>query len=243
MADPALTLTAWLRYDLIRRLLARADGVRTVLEIGTGQGALGARLAERYAYTGLELDETSFRIAASRIESRGGRVIHGDVAQLPADTVFDLVCAFEVLEHIEDDRTVLRAWRARLGTGGWLLLSVPGFARRFGPWDVKAAHYRRYEREGLAELIKAAGFESPLVWAYGFPLGNLTEAVRHWVAGRGPNNSSMDERTRASGRALQPTDRWGWLTRLISAPFRPLQRPFRETHLGVGLVALARRRD
>ena len=47
-ALPPFTLNAWLRYDLIERTLAGLDGIESVLEIGAGRGALGARLATRY---------------------------------------------------------------------------------------------------------------------------------------------------------------------------------------------------
>ena len=52
-----LTPNAWLRYDVIRRMLPA--GVTDVLEIGCGQGSLGARLAQRYRYVGVEPDQTS----------------------------------------------------------------------------------------------------------------------------------------------------------------------------------------
>ena len=46
---------------------------------------------------------------------------------------FDLVMAFEVLEHIEDERGALASWVARVRPGGHLLLSVPAHHRRWGP--------------------------------------------------------------------------------------------------------------
>ena len=56
-----LTPNAWLRYDVITRVLPA--GVRDVLEVGCGQGALGARLAQRYQYVGLEPDPVSWAVA------------------------------------------------------------------------------------------------------------------------------------------------------------------------------------
>lgn len=241
--NPPLTLTAWLRYDLIAAALDGLSGVQSVLEIGVGEGAMGARLARRYRYTGVELDARSHRKAAARIQPAGGHVLHGGFSSLPPGATFDLVCAFEVLEHIADDAATLRDWRARIRPGGWLLISVPGFRRRYGPWDERAGHYRRYEPHQLTALLQTAGFAQPRVWSYGFPLGNLTERVRHLVARRRRLRGSMEDLTRVSGRQLQPSERLGWLTWLIAAPFRVLQRPFRDTHLGVGLVALARRAD
>ncbi len=243
MSNPPLTLTAWLRYDLVRRLLDRLDTVHTVLEIGVGEGALGARLARQFRYVGLEQDATSWQRAKPRVERFGGTVLHGDASILQADTTFDLICVFEVLEHIEDDQGALRQWRGYLNPGGSLIISVPAFAARFGPWDERAGHYRRYEPEGLARLLDDAGYTEPRVWTYGFPLGNGLEWLRHRVASRRVPDPSLAERTAASGRALQPPAALGWATWLASLPFRLIQRPFLESRRGIGLVAHARRAD
>lgn len=243
MSYPPMTLTAWLRYDLVRRLLDRLDTVHTVLEIGVGEGALGARLAELYRYVGMEQDATSWQRAKARVERFGGTVLHGDPSILQADATFDLICVFEVLEHIEDDRAALRSWRGHLNPGGSLIISVPAFAERFGPWDERAGHYRRYEPEQLSGLLNETGYGEPLVWTYGFPLGNGLEWLRHRVARRQAPGASLAERTAASGRALQPPAALGWATWLASLPFRLIQRRFLESRRGIGLLAHARRAD
>jgi SAM-dependent methyltransferase len=227
MPDPPLTPTAWLRWDVVRRLLDGLKDVERVLEVGAGEGALGARLAQRYDYVGVEPDPVS----RARARGRVGPILEA----LPHES-FDLLCAFEVLEHVEDDDAELRSWRDRLRPGGWLLLSVPAHEKRFGPADRRVGHFRRYEPDGLAALLTETGFESPRLVTYGFPLGYALEAARHLLARRGEG-----EGTAGSGRWLQPSDRLGWATRLGTAPFRLLQRPFAGTRLGTGLVALARR--
>ena len=228
-----------MRWALIAPLLDA--GIRSVLEIGVGQGALGYRLAERYRYVGLELDGEALAVARSRL--RRGTLVHGDLGALAPEDRFDLVVATEVLEHYEDDVAALRAWRERLVAGGAVLLSVPAFPERFGPWDVKAGHYRRYEREGLAVTLRAGGFEPVAIRTYGFPLGNLLEAARDAVATRQATKGSMEERTAASGRLLQPSRSTGWLTAGAGAVGGVLQRPFTGGRLGVGFVALARATD
>ena len=227
IAEPPLTPNAWLRWDVVRRLLDDLEGVERVLEIGAGEGALGARLARRYDYVGVEPDLVSRRKASERV---------GPVLEAVPHETFDLVCAFEVLEHVEDDRAELRGWRDLLRPGGWLLVSVPAHEQRFGAADRRVGHFRRYNPDRLAELLSETGFESPRLMTYGFPLGYALEVGRHLLARRGEG-----EGTAGSGRWLQPSDRLGWATRLGTAPFRLLQRPFARTRLGTGLVALARR--
>ena len=73
---PPLSIHGWLRYDVVKRLIANLDP-QTVLEVGCGQGAFGARLSLTTTYVGVEPDERSFRVARDRIAPRGGRVIQG----------------------------------------------------------------------------------------------------------------------------------------------------------------------
>jgi SAM-dependent methyltransferase len=237
---PPLTLSAWLRYDLIERALAEADEVETVLEIGAGQGALGARLAERYTYTGVEPDPVACRKARERIEARGGRVLCGAEEELD-DGVYDLVCAFEVLEHIADDRAALRAWSARLVTGGRLMLTVPPFQRRFGAADWRVGHLRRYEPGDLAAVLQSAGFVDVRVALFGFPAGRLLEIGRNLLARARRSDGSATQLSGESGRWAQPPDRLGGLTFALALPARLAQRPFIGGSRGSGLFAVARR--
>jgi SAM-dependent methyltransferase len=212
-----------------------------VLEIGPGEGAMAVRLAQRYDYVGVELDPHSFAKAQARLAVLGrGRVIQGELSALEPSERFDLICAFEVLEHIEDDAGALREWSERLRPGGWLLLSVPAFARRWGATDRKAGHYRRYEPDGLVRLFTDTGLVEPRVSTYGFPLGYALEAGRNFLARREQLAGSIEERTAASGRWLQPSDSLGWLTRWGTVPFRLLQRPLAHRGVGTGLVGIAR---
>jgi SAM-dependent methyltransferase len=237
---PPLTLNAWLRYGLIKRLLALLDDGREVLEIGAGEGAMGTRLARRFTYVGVEPDERSFQKARVRVEHARGTALQGDLSIL-GTSVFDLVCAFEVLEHLNDDRAALHEWRERIRPGGWLVLSVPANAGRFGPWDRSVGHYRRYQRKDLANALAETGYTDPVIWTYGFPLGYLLEWGRNRVARRTEMRGTLSERTAASGRILQPPGWMGWLTWITTVPFRIVQRPFSRTVLGTGLVARARR--
>jgi SAM-dependent methyltransferase len=235
---PPLTLHAWLRFDLVRRMLP--DDARTVLEIGAGQGSVGSELADRYDYLGVEPDPSSFAVAAQRIGDRG-RVLNTTLENLPVDRTFDLVCAFEVLEHIEDDNGALAAWIERVTPGGRLLLSVPAGPKRFGASDEMVGHFRRYDRDGLGDLLAAGGLGEIDVRTYGFPLGYALEVVRNQIVKRAAGRGSRAERTAASGRLYQPSGRAALVAAAAATPFRIVQAPFSRTGLGTGLVALARR--
>lgn len=236
-----LTPRGALRWPLIKRALQQTKP-RTTLEIGCGQGAMGARLvALTPSFTAVEPDVDSFHIAQSRIQSRGGTVLNCTSADLPAGETFDMVCAFEVLEHLEDDETALADWAKLVRPGGHLVLSVPAWQHMFGTWDKAVGHYRRYSPAELSDKLRAAGFEPVKVGLYGWPLAFLLEAIRNRVAdGSTQMEDSTDVQTAHSGRWLQPTKRLSDLVITVGIfPFQLLQRLV--PGKGNGIVALARR--
>lgn len=235
-----LAPNAWLRYDTISRMLP--SDIATVLEVGCGQGAVGARLSARYEYVGLEPNPDSFNVAQGRLARLGrGEVRQTTLESLDPDDTFDLVCAFEVLEHIEDDAGALRTWAGAIKPGGWLMLSVPAHQHRYAAWDKLVGHYRRYDPAALAGLAKEIGLEDVEVREYGAPLGYALEFGRNAVGRRKlgqMNDVGMDERTGASGRLFQPSSALSSaLTRHGTVPFRRMQRAFRH---GTGLVLRAK---
>ena len=211
----------------------------TILELGIGLGALGARLARVGRYTGVEPDPVSRKVAISRLPA--GAAVVSDLNELDPAAQFDLVCAFEVLEHIQDDHGALVAWVERIRPGGCLLLSAPAFGRQYDAWDERAGHVRRYEPEGVAELAASAGLTEIEADVYGFPLGYALDHVRNLIANRQPAAGTFEDRTAGSGRLLQPPYWAGPITQALTFPFRVAQRPFRRTQKGTGLVLSARR--
>ena len=239
---PPLAIRAWLRYDVVKRVI---DGLEpnTALEIGCGQGAFGARLAGDVKYLGVEPDQTSYRFACSRIEPRGGTVLNGIHSVVQEGSTYDLVCAFEVLEHIEDDKGALAEWVRFVRPGGHLALSVPAFQERFGAMDTHAGHFRRYSPAELEARMVEAGLTDVKIIVYAWPLGYALEAVRNRIDTKKlakVGDASLEELTGASGRTFQPTGRaMGAFVNAATIPFRYLQRL--RPSAGTGLVAVARR--
>src|SRR3546814_13621988 len=66
-------------------------------------------------------------------------------------STFNMVCAFDVLEHIEDDRLAIQEWIRWLAPNGKMILSVPAHRSRWGAGDVWAGHYRRYDRNDVVQ--------------------------------------------------------------------------------------------
>ncbi len=158
--------------------------------------------------------------------------------ELTIDLV-DVICAFEVLEHLADDISALRAWTTHLRPGGLVLVSVPAFMNQFGPHDEIAGHLRRYSPEDLEQLFRKSGLKTEELRLTGFPAGFILQWARNRLAARHHGGQgTVQARTAASGRLYQFESN-GWLTHLIAWPLRKLQRlPVRR---GTGLVGAARK--
>ena len=237
---PPLAPRARLRWAVVRRIVTDLAPT-TILELGCGLGGVGVRLAAMARYTAVEPDDRSFTVAYSRIAPLGD-VIHGDHNKVPDGGTYDLVCAFEVLEHIADDAAVLAEWLPLVRPGGHVLLSVPADPERFGRWDVLVGHHRRYTEEQLRRRLAEAGAVDISVRHYGWPLGYLLDSVRNVLSGSEVDGApeSAEARTTASGRRFQPNSRLlGAAVSVGVAPFVLLQRM--RPGVGPGLVAVARR--
>ncbi len=244
MVVAPLAPNAAMRWPVVRGfvdLLAPA----TILEIGCGLGAFGARLASRagQSYLAVEPDATSYAVAKSRIEPAGGRIRNISSDAIDGTETYDLVCAFEVLEHIENDKAAIASWRDLVAPGGHILISMPAWQDRFNAWDELAGHYRRYSPDQCRELLASAGFTDIDVVVYGWPLGYATEKMRSRFATRRglktARDASMQKRTANSGRVLQPMSVAGVAVQAATSPFVALQR-LRPTR-GTGVVVCGRR--
>jgi glycosyltransferase involved in cell wall biosynthesis len=239
-ALPPLAPNAALRWHLVC-IHVDALAPASIVECGAGQGGVACRLCRRAAYTGIEPDDTSRATAARRVPP-GTRLL-ADIDDLDGGETFDLLCAFEVLEHIEDDKGVLGHWVERVRPGGHVLVSVPAEPDRFASADVLAGHFRRYADGDLSTLFESAGLEPVSVEHYGYPLGLALEAGRNAIAkrrlAREAAPADIAARTAGSGRHLQPPAWSGPAIWWATGPFRMLERRF--PHRGPGLVGLARR--
>jgi SAM-dependent methyltransferase len=156
---------------------------RKVLNFGCAFGAFGFALARRDPTSRVFLYDTA-PAAADRcrtIARRGGcsnvTVLNDD--GLERETGFSLVLLISVLEHVEDDRGLLERLRQKLAPGGHLFVMVPaGHGHECSEKDHYLHHVRPgYERAGLLDLVKRAGFEIVAEPAYAPRGGNRPLAV------------------------------------------------------------------
>jgi SAM-dependent methyltransferase len=142
--------------ELIRRRAQPPAGAR-LLEIGCGTGHNLQMLAQFGSVDALEVDETARALAEKRLGKPVFSAPLPDLNGLP-DGEYDLVAAFDVVEHIEDDRASLQGIVRLLKPGGKLVLTVPAHQWMWSAHDVVNHHQRRYSKSGLKRLVD----DSPL---------------------------------------------------------------------------------
>lgn len=149
------------RNDLIAETMtATFPGTRSYLEIGCGTGFVLSRIRDEYPsadLTGSELSTVGMAVAAERVPS--ARFIQIDARRIPFRDEIDVIGAFDILEHIEDDGAVLRSVATSLRPGGGFLATVPQHPRLWSRQDVHAFHVRRYTARDLRHKVEAAGLE------------------------------------------------------------------------------------
>ncbi len=143
--------------EALERFFPRA---RDFLEIGCGTGCVLAGLASRRPDLRLVgADAFGHAVALARGRVPLARLVRADVRRLPFGRDFDVVGAFDVLEHVREDEDVLSGLARVVRPGGGVLLTVPQHPRLWSAADENAGHCRRYTRRGLEDKVRAAGFE------------------------------------------------------------------------------------
>jgi 2-polyprenyl-6-hydroxyphenyl methylase/3-demethylubiquinone-9 3-methyltransferase len=137
--DPVALLRAEARSRnpwVVERIRARFGGAARVLDVGCGAGFLSNHLAsEGFRVDGLDASAESLAVAAQHDRTRSVRYKLGDALALPyPDSSFDVVCAMDFLEHVEDPgRAVAEAARVLRPQG---LFFFHTFNRNFLAWLV-----------------------------------------------------------------------------------------------------------
>ena len=147
------TFWHWVRFDVVARVVTRA-GVDTVVDIGAGSGMLGDWLRERHPSISYRFQELSSTLDAALVDQFGADARHSPDAPI-RDAVVTLL---DVIEHIEDSGSFLRAVFDRMEPGGSLVVTVPALQWAFSSWDTELGHYRRYSKKSLRTELEAAGF-------------------------------------------------------------------------------------
>ena len=144
-----------IRAQLDRLLPVVREGF-AALDAGCGSGRNLDVLARYGVAVGVDI--SPYAVAAAHARGHAG-VRLGTVEHLPFDDAsFDLVTCFDVIEHMPDDRLVLRELRRVTRPGGLLLVTVPAYPSLWSAHDVANEHKRRYRRATLDRAAADAGW-------------------------------------------------------------------------------------
>jgi SAM-dependent methyltransferase len=140
--------------DICRRV---TDRRARILDVGCGTGANLLMLSKYGAAEGVDISEDALAFCRERGLDH---VKQGAGEELPyEDGTFDLVTAFDVVEHMDDDLAGLEEMFRVLRPGGHALLFVPTFMFLWGVQDDVSHHRRRYRLRELRGVLEQAGFQ------------------------------------------------------------------------------------
>lgn len=197
-------------YNTWALLAPLATAAERRLEIGPG---MRPRLPPA---GGCVVDQSAEAVAALR--RAGARAVLGDVLALPFRTAsFDLVAAFDVVEHVADDLGVFAEIGRVLAPGGHLVLAVPLHPALFDEFDEIVGHHRRYEPAELLARLDAIDVRVVRSAAYGMtPRNPFVHRLGIWWLKR---HRAMALRwwDRACGLAIRRQPPLAWAPGMVAA--------------------------
>jgi SAM-dependent methyltransferase len=163
------------------------------------------------------------------------RVVQSAASSLAfGDDTFDLICALDILEHVDDDSRALQECYRTCKPGGLMLITVPAFRFLWGRQDEISRHRRRYVASDVRQRVAEAGFSIRRLTYFNTLLFPIIAGLRLFRRWRGPRPG---ETLRSDFSMTQP----GLVNDLLAAIFageslllRYLQLPF-----GVSILCIA----
>ena len=128
-------------------------------EIGCGTGFVLSGIERRFPHlllSGSEIYTAGLAHCAKRLKS--AELFQMDARHIPFEDQFDVIGAFDLLEHVEEDNQVLRQIYQAVKPGGGIILTVPQHPFLWSRLDEYACHFRRYRRRDLKARTEGAGF-------------------------------------------------------------------------------------
>jgi SAM-dependent methyltransferase len=148
-----------------------------ILDMGSGTGGNLSLLSRFGVVTGIESDDTALMLSLSR---KVAPVLKGCLPDnLPCcNETFDLIVMLDVLEHVDDDRSAMKALARLLAPDGFFVATVPAFPCLWGDHDIQHHHKRRYRYSMLNTVCCEAGLKILHMTYYNTVLFPIIFAVR-----------------------------------------------------------------
>ncbi len=156
------------RNNILRDCMLRYfPSAKNILEIGCGTGFVLTGTRQIYPdaqLSGSDIFTEGLGHAKKRVP--GALLFQMDACHIPYRNEFDLIGAFDVLEHIEDDQAALGQIYQACQPGGGVILTVPQHRWLWSSTDDYAHHKRRYARAELLGRVERAGFKVEYVSSF-----------------------------------------------------------------------------
>jgi len=142
-------------------------GAASVLDVGCGRGAFASFLSGGQHYRGLEFNQVAVRKAKAEGLDVIVRSIEAEAEINPA--AYDVVCHFQVLEHVEDPLGFMAACTRALKPGGTLMVTVPAedsyLALVPNGWlNMPPHHLTRWTDKAIHHLVRKLGLTMMDIW-------------------------------------------------------------------------------
>lgn len=143
----------------------------------------------------LPLEETQFvdisAPALAKLTARGAATSEAPIHTLPfADASFDLLCALDIIEHVEDDDGAMAELARVAASGATLLISTPLHPALWTDFDDFVGHRRRYELPQFLALLRRHGFEVERSAAFGMkPKSSVLVSIGMWFLRNKPKQA------------------------------------------------------
>lgn len=152
------------RRAILAKELRRLGRPGQALDIGAAGGG-NTRVLKKHGWDATAADYSPVAVEVAR--ERGLKAIQADARDLPIESEsLDLVTAFDVLEHIEEDYLVTEQIARVLRPGGHAFIAVPCDMSLWSSHDDAVGHVRRYCRESLTEVVEKGGLTIDRLWSW-----------------------------------------------------------------------------
>lgn len=160
--------------NLLKKYLKNTDNL--ILDAGCGTGAGILYLQQFGDVYGVDLSPK----AVDFCKKRGiTKVKIGDVSDLPfKDNFFDLVCLMDVIEHVSNDKLIIKEMCRVLKKGGILLMTLPALPFIYSKHDKEQGHFRRYSKQDLDKIFEGSGFKKMKVSYFNIFLSSPIIVIR-----------------------------------------------------------------
>lgn len=139
---------------------------KTFLEVGCGTGFVLSFLEKLgFMVTGLDMHKESIKFAEKRTKAP---LLCTRLEKVSTKKNFDVVGAFDVLEHVGDQNEFLEKCGKFIKKNGWIILTVPARKELWSKIDEFSGHKRRYDKTDISDLFEKCGFKVEKIKYFGF---------------------------------------------------------------------------